>query len=158
MVNAPVYSFDTSALIDGLERYYPESSFPGLWVKVNELVAEGRLLISEEVWEEVQKKDAVAKAWCMPRKADIVVTTDGAVAAEVQRILAAHKRLVMTMKNRNRADPFVMAVASLRAATVVTGEGSDGTANKPKIPYICAQENIPSLRFLQVIENEGWAF
>ncbi len=49
------YSADTSALIDGLERYYPETHFPALWEKVDELVAESRLIISEEVWEEVQK-------------------------------------------------------------------------------------------------------
>ena len=26
-----IYSGDSSALIDGLERYYPEKQFPALW-------------------------------------------------------------------------------------------------------------------------------
>jgi len=152
------YSVDTSALIDGLERYYPEEHFPGLWEKVDELVDDGRLIISEEVWEEAQTKDAVVQAWCEPRKDSIVIPTDTAVAQEVQRILATHQRLVMNLKGRNRADPFVIAVARIRGATVVTGEGSDGTENRPKIPYVCERLGIECVKFVDVIRLEGWTF
>jgi uncharacterized protein DUF4411 len=157
-VSERLYSVDTSALLDGLERYYPEEAFPVVWQRVDGLVGEGRFLISEEVWEEVSAKDAIAKAWCEPRKEALVVPTDAAIAAEVQGILTAHERLVMNMKGRNRADPFVIAVARLRGATVVTGEGSDGTAERPKIPYVCGQLNLPCFRFLDVIRAEGWVF
>ncbi|MCL4448437.1 MAG: DUF4411 family protein [Actinobacteria bacterium] len=152
------YSVDTSALIDGLERYYPEEHFPGLWERVDEVVAEGRLIISEEVWEEAQSKDAVVKAWCEPRKDAIIVPTDATVVQEVQRVLVGHKRLVMNLKGRNRADPFVIAVASIRGAVVVTGEGSDGTDSRPKIPFVCAHLDIECVRFLDVIRLEGWRF
>jgi hypothetical protein len=152
------YSADTSALIDGLERYYPEEHFPGLWERVDELVGEGRLIISEEVWEEAQSKDAVVKAWCEPRKDAIVVPTDATVVQEVQRVLTGHERLVMNLKGRNRADPFVIAVASIRGAVVVTGEGSDGTESRPKIPLVCAHLGIECIRFLDVIRLEGWTF
>ncbi len=153
------YSVDTSAMIDGLERYYPEASFPALWVRVDELIADGRLYISEEVWEEIQKKDAVVKAWCDKRsKKGFVIPTDGAVAQAVQHVLAASKRLVMNMKGRNRADPFVIAVARLKGSTVVTGEGSNGTADRPKIPYVCGLLGVECVRFLDVIRIEGWRF
>ncbi len=152
------YSADTSALIDGLERYYPEDHFPALWEKMDELVSGGRLIISEEVWEEAQTKDAVVKAWCEPRKDSIVVPTDTVVAQEVQRVLAGHERLVMNMKGRNRADPFVIAVANLRGAVVVTGEGSDGTESRPKIPFVCQHLGIECVKFVDVIRLEGWTF
>jgi hypothetical protein len=152
------YSADTSALIDGLERYYPENHFPALWEKVDELIAEGRLIISEEVWEEAQTKDAVVKAWCEPRKDAIMVPTDGAVTHEVQQILADFPRMVMSMKGRNRADPFVIAVAGIQSAVVITGEGSDGTDNRPKIPFVCERRGIECVRFLDVIRLEGWSF
>ena len=116
-----MYSVDTSALIDGLERYYPEENFPALWERVDGLISDGRFLISEEVWEEVKSKDAVAKAWCEPRKESIIVPTDSAVVQDVQEILSLHERLVKNMKGRNRADAFVIAVGRLRRATVVTG-------------------------------------
>ena len=64
MSHASIYSVDTSALLDGLERYYPEESFPALWDKVDELIAAGRFIVSEEVWEEARTHDAAAKTWC----------------------------------------------------------------------------------------------
>jgi hypothetical protein len=153
------YSFDTSALIDGLERYYPESSFPGLWGQIDGLVTAGRLFISEEVWEEAHKRDEVAKAWCERHgKEALTVPTNGTVAVEVQRVLENNERLVMQMKGRNRADPFVIAVARIRGATVVTGEGSDGTERRPKIPYVCTQLGISCVRLIDVIRTEGWRF
>jgi hypothetical protein len=135
-----VYSLDTSALLDGLERYYPESAFPALWERVDDLIADGQLVASEEVVEEAGKKDALAKAWFEERDAALfVVPTDADIAGRVQAILMAHPRLVKEMKGRNRADAFVIAVAQVRGATVVTGEGADGNDNRPKIPYICGQ-------------------
>lgn len=152
------YSIDTSALIDGLERYYPERAFRSLWQKMDELINEGRLFISEEVWLEVKAKDAVARAWCEPRLHSLMVPTDAKEAREVRRILERHERLVMAMKGRNRADPFVIAIGRLLDAIVVTGEGSDGTANRPKIPYICRDLGLPCIGITDLILQEDWVF
>ena len=129
-----LYCVDTSALIDGLERYYPEEHFPALWERVDELVTAGRFFISEEVWEEVKQKDERAQAWVQPRLEELVVRTDQAVVSATQQVLRGHELLVKNMKGRNRADPFVIAVAQLRGAIVVTGEGSDGTATRAQDP------------------------
>ena len=101
----------------------------------------------------------MAKEWCERRgKEALTVPTDGTVAAEVQRVLENNERLVMQMKGRNRADPFVIAVARIRDAAVVTGEGSDGTERRPKIPYVCMQLGISCMRLIDVIRDEGWRF
>jgi hypothetical protein len=155
----PTYSVDTSALLDGLERYYPEASFPALWEKVDHLIAPGRFLISEEVWDEARVHDAAAKAWCDSRgKGSMVVPTDAVITKEVQDILLSFPKLVANMKGRNRADAFVIAVARLKGAVVVTGEGPDGNANRPKIPFICQQLKIRCVRFLDIVRLEGWKF
>ncbi|HET9059613.1 MAG TPA: DUF4411 family protein [Acidimicrobiales bacterium] len=154
----PVYSVDTSALIDGLERYYPAEAFPALWERVDGLIDEGRFLVSEEVWEEVKTKDAVVKAWCEPRKDRLLVPTDASTTTAVTELLVDHERLVMNLKGRNRADPFVIALAQIKGAIVLTGEGFDGTANRPKIPYVCAQVGVGCHRFLEMIRLEGWRF
>jgi hypothetical protein len=153
-----LYSIDTSALIDGLERYYPSDAFPALWDRVDELIASGRLFFSEEVWEEIKVRDAVVKAWCESRKDSLIVATDGMVAQHVQSLLVNHPRLVMNMKGRNRADPFVIAVAQIRGGLVVTGEGGGGTQQRPKIPFVCQQLNVRCIRFLDLIRIEGWTF
>lgn len=158
-MTSPVYSVDTSALIDGLERYYPEGTFPALWEQVDILVEAGRFLLSEEVWNEARTHDAAAKAWCDGRgKAKLVVPTDLAIVQEVQTILAAYPKLVKSIKGRNRADAFVIATARLKNAVVVTGEGANGTEDKPKIPYICQRLGVPCMGFLDLIKREGWRF
>ncbi|MEW2522328.1 DUF4411 family protein [Actinacidiphila alni] len=154
-----VYSVDTSALLDGLERYYPQATFPGLWEKIDGLVAEGRFFVSEEVWEEARVHDAATKIWLETHpKESIVVPTDTSVAAEVQSILVDYPRLVANMKGRNRADAFVIAVARKLGGVVVTGEGSDGNENRPKIPFICLRSQIECIRFIDIIRIEGWSF
>lgn len=156
---ALTYSVDTSALFDGLERYYPQALFPALWERIAGLIAEGRLIISAEVWDEARTRDELAKEWCDAQGKDpMVVETDLAVATEVRSILATFPRLVAQQKGRNRADAFVIAVAKLRGAVVVTGEGSNGTENRPKIPFICDQMDIPCYTFIDIARLEGWTF
>jgi hypothetical protein len=153
------YSVDTSALLDGLERFYFEDAFPGIWEKVADLIAAGRFFVSEEVWVEAKKKTGVVKTWCeKDTTGNLIVPTDGSIVAEVQAILKAYPRLVGQLKGRNEADAFVIAVAKLRAATVVTGEGDDGNDRHPKIPYICGHLGIACLRFTELIRSEGWKF
>ncbi len=156
--DGPIFSVDTSAFIDGLERYYPEDAFPTLWQHVDDLIDAGRLVASEEVWEEIKTRDEVVKEWAEDRRDDLFVETDAAVALEVQEILVGHERLVMNLKNRNRADPFVIAVARLWDATVITGEGHDGSEKRPKIPYVCQEMDIECIRFTDLIQVEGWRF
>lgn len=153
-----LYCVDTSALIDGLERFYPEENFPGLWKKIDILIDEGRFFISEEVWEELKQKDEPAQQWAQPRLGKLVVPTDSTVITAVQQVLQDYELLVKNMKGRNRADPFVIGVAQIRKATVVTGEGSDGNSQRPKIPYVCKQLGLPCVRFLEVVRAEGWRF
>lgn len=153
-----LYCVDTSALIDGLERYYPEENFPALWGNVDALIQSGRFFISEEVWEELQQKDERAKEWAESRLGSLVVDTDATVIAATQRVLVDHELLVKNLKGRNRADPFVIATAQIRGAIVVTGEGGDGNAQRPKIPYVCQQLGLECIRFLDVVRAEDWRF
>jgi Domain of unknown function (DUF4411) len=154
-----LYSIDTSALIDGLERYYPPARFPSLWSRVDELITAGRFLLSEEVWGEVQTKDAAARDWCdKHKKEQLVVPTDASVARAVVDVNRASPRLVMNLKGRNRADPFVVAVALVRGCTVVTGEANSGTPERPRIPYVCGLLKIECIRLLDLINRESWTF
>lgn len=152
-----LYSLDTSALIDGLERYYPRRHFPALWDRFDDLVAEGRALISEEVWDEARRKDAATKDWCdepgMGRDT-CKVATDARIAAVVGDIMAAFPAWA-TQGQRNGADPFVIAVAETMGAMVITGEKNGGPAN-PKIPYVSDQRGVPCGRFIDIILNEDW--
>jgi hypothetical protein len=157
MRRKPSYCLDSSAIIDWHERYYPPASFPALVDRVEQVIVEGRLVISEEVWIEIEAKDAAAKAWCQPRLDNLVVRTDLEIVKQVQEVLRSHPRLVGALRNRSGADPFVIAVAQIRSAIVVTGEAK-GTPTRPRIPYVCDELAVPCMSFLEVIKSEGWSF
>jgi hypothetical protein len=153
----PIYCVDTSALIDWLEETYPPEHFPAMIQRVDALIADGRFLISEEVYKESQQSDQETKRWCVPRRDRIVVPTDTQAAAEAARILAAFPGLVNPRTNKGGADPFVIAVARLRGATVVTGERG-GKPARPRIPFVCDQMGIPHTNFVGMVRIEGWRF
>ena len=153
----PSYSVDTSALLDGWVRYYPPAHFPNLWDQIDLLIQGGRFHASEEVLIEVERHDESLNEWIEARREQIVIATTDEVAAVVQDILRSHERLVMSGSGRNRADPFVIAVARLHDAVVVTGERG-GTPQRPKIPSVCADFGIRTINLLDLIKEEGWVF
>jgi hypothetical protein len=57
------YSVDTSALLDGWVRYYPPDIFTNLWKGLEALVHDGELQASEEVREELNRKDDDVAEW-----------------------------------------------------------------------------------------------
>lgn len=152
-----VYSFDTSALIDGIERFYPLGNFPGVWASIDDLIDQGRLLVSEEAWAEAIASDAPLRAWCQESgmgRDKCVVHTDTAIGAIAGAIGDDYPNWV-TQGKKNGADPFVIAVAEAHGCMVISGEKNGGPAN-PKIPYVCQQRNIAHGRFVDVIRAEGW--
>jgi hypothetical protein len=155
-VSGVVYCFDTSGLIDGLERYYFPDRFPALWERVGELVAVGRLLISEEVFIESQRMDAVLKDWRGNLPPEAIVQTHQSIATVVGQIGRDFSQWT-GLGTKNQADPFVIAVAEVRGAVVVTGE-KPGGPGKPKIPYVCGQRGIEVIKFPAMIRREGWTF
>lgn len=57
------------------------------------------------------------------------------------------------------ADPYVIALAKVNNAIIVTGEKAVGPgAKRPKIPNICQDLQIRCIDFLQLIRLEGWTF
>jgi len=151
------YSLDTSALIDGIERFYPVRNFPQFWARMDDLIAEGRLQVSEEAWTEAIAVDAPVKAWCEEvgyQRDQAIYSTSSAVAAIVGAILAVYPQWVV-QGGKNGADPFVIAVAEAESGMVISGE-TNGGPSKPKIPYVCIQRGTPHGRLVDLIREEDW--
>lgn len=66
-----IYCLDTSALINPWNGYYAPDLVHGYWRDIPRLVREGRVVISEEVREEVSKEDDL-KAWARDNITSIV--------------------------------------------------------------------------------------
>ena len=151
------YCLDTSALIQGWNVLYPQTSFPGVWTRIEELVEAGEIVSSVEVILEIERKDDVLLAWAkartgmfLPLTAEIQTTATG--------ILATLPRLVDARTGKSMADPFVVATAHATGTAVVTQERPTGRALRPKIPEACDQVGVRWMSLLDVIKAEGWVF
>lgn len=151
------YCFDTSALLDAWTRNYPPDVFPQLWRAIEDGISTEQMFAADEVRVELAKKDDALFGWAKKQKS-IFVDLDDAQQSAVSEILARFPKLIDTRRGRSGADPFVIALAMVRGATVVTGENDDGSADRPKIPTVCAAMGVRWLKPLEFIRENGWVF
>lgn len=152
-----IYCIDTSGLMDAWCRFYPPASFPGLWTKLDELIRAERLISCDEVLNELDRKADDLNEWAKSRK-DIFLPLSHNVQNATTSILGLFPTMVDARTGKSMADPFVVAVAQVRSATVVTGEKPTGSRDRPKIPDVCAHFGIPCIDMLTLIAREGWKF
>lgn len=152
-----MYCIDTSALVDGWTRYYPPDVFPPLWSKLEEMIHGEQLAAPDEVLRELSKKEDDLFKWA--KKNDrLFVPLDATIQAATKEVLAAFPRLVDSERDRSIADPFVIAVARVRACCVVTGEKSSGNPKRPKIPNVCDHFKVRYINLLQFMREQKWQF
>ncbi len=151
------YSIDTSAILNGWRRYYPPDVFPSLWMRIASIIDSGALIASEEVLFELERQDDEVYAWALERRA-MFRPIDEPIQIAVAGILRDHPRLVDTRRQRSGADPFVIALAKIENAGVVTSEKHSGVLSKPNIPDVCDALGIRCLDLLDLIREQGWVF
>lgn len=152
-----MYSLDTSGFLDGIKRYYPPDTFPGVWTRMEGLVADRRVKACEMVKAEIAKRDDDALAW-MEEHPDIVLPLDEERQRIVRDLLRNYPRLVDTRRGRSGADPFAISVAVKFNCPVITGEPRTGNMESPKIPDVCAAMGLEAISFLELIKRERWVF
>ena len=130
---------------------------PALWDGLDNLIQSGDLRATEEVLYELERKDDDVFEWARSRN-DFFVEIDIAIQIAVQAILSNHRKLLDTRKSRSGADPFVIALAQLNGATVVTNERMTGSLDRPNIPDVCAALRIRCINIIGLIREQGWIF
>ena len=155
---SPTYCCDTSSLIHAWRRAYPPKSFKSFWGKLDDLVDEGRLVSSIEVYIELEKKDDDVFSWAKARK-PMFLEIDDAVQTAMLSVMRKYPRLVDTVKGKSGADPFVIAQAvSTNPQLTVLHQENGGSFKSPKIPFVCDQERLRHIDLLTLIDEEGWSF
>ncbi len=149
------YSIDTSGLLDGWVRYYPPDVFPTVWARMEQLVANGDLIATEEVLRELEGKDDDVHKWAKACEA-MFAPVDAQIQVEVSGIMQQFPGLVDAQRNRSRADPFVIGLARIGGHTVVTGEKPSGRPQKPNIPDVCTAIGVPCIGLLEMFRRQGW--
>ncbi|WP_291158281.1 DUF4411 family protein [Gemmatimonas sp. UBA7669] len=152
-ISKPVYVIDTCSLTE-LKNKYPQKAFPSVWDLVEALAGEGRLISVEEVAVEIDAVADEVTEWAKAHES-IFVELDEKLQLATRVVLAKFPNLIDVKKRKSSADPFVIALALLREATVVTQEKPSGGPGKVKIPDVCQRLGIPCIPLLTMLLNEG---
>ena len=151
------HCIDASSLIEAWRRAYPRTAFPGVWRRIEQGVAGGDLISSDEVFREIEQKDDELLDWALAHREAFLPLTEE-IQLEAARITNVYDGLVDFEREKSQADPFVIATARVVGAVVVTQERSTGNPLRPKIPDVCRAEGIICRNVLQMILDRGWQF
>lgn len=157
----PIYSIETNVLMDWQARYFSTDVFLTLIEKVDSLMSEGRFLALTLVEEELGAVGtAELVAWAKARPQVFVPLED--VLAEALSIQGRFPGLKDPKAEFEEADAYVIALAKLRDAVVVTQETPASEKRNPKrthfIPDVCRELGLPCIGLLGLMRREGWRF
>ena len=141
-----VYVFDSNIFIN-IQRRHPKDIFGSLWHKLGELIDQGIIVSSIEVFDEISVGDDSLVEWVKGKKTAFMQSNEN-VQRVVRDILTKHDKLVVGGKKTNGADPFVIALAKVNSYTVVTEETKNGNINAPKIPDVCESCGVRYINFV----------
>lgn len=155
-----IYVFDTSS-IRSLQHFYP-SVFKTIWDGLDSLIQQKTLISTREVWNELERQNISADVLAWAKQNKRIFTTPNAAELQFvaqifqikhfQSLIGEQQRL----KGTPVADPFVIACAKIKGATVVTEEQLK--PNAAKIPNVCAHFNVPCTDLEGFMQQQGWKF
>ncbi|MHB1614148.1 MAG: DUF4411 family protein [Actinomycetes bacterium] len=151
------FSFDTSSLLNGRRDLLPPEVFTTLWANVEAVNAAGEVRAVDVVRDELTKRDDDVSIWARAQTG-LFLPLDEPVQHATREILAAHRRLMGKGGGRNAADPFVIGLARVHGATVVTEETPSGNLDKPRIPDVCEAMGVGCLNMIGFVRRQGWSF
>jgi hypothetical protein len=151
------YCIDTSSLIDAFRRWYPPDVFPPLWVKLESLIKSESLFSTIEVFHDIEAIDDDLLGWAKKNK-KMFIPLDIDQQNEVKRILSMFPNLIQVRKKKSGSDPFVIALAKLKNAIVISSEKFSNDPNAPKIPTVCSNLRLRHMNLIQFFRNQNWTF
>jgi hypothetical protein len=151
----PLYIIDTSIWIR-LWQNHPPDIFRNLWQQIDGSITAGQILSPEEVLHELERgMDDLAER--MRARDGLFAPLDQALQDAVRRVIIRCPGLADENAERNRADPFVVALAELSECAVVTMEKPRRTPNaRPKIPDACWMMGIPCIDWFGYLRASGY--
>lgn len=72
MTDARIFCLDISAFINPCHHYYAPDLTPGYWRDVSRLVSDRKVIVSEEVREELERIEDALRDWARVRRLDDV--------------------------------------------------------------------------------------
>jgi len=155
-----IYVLDTNSLCV-LKNFYP-TTFPGLWVRIDALVASGEFISVEEAYGELTKRvdSEHLLQWVERNKAIFTPPTEKEMDFVAGIFAVQHFQQLVSQDALLRgglvADPWIIARAHSAGGCVVTEEKLK--PNAAKIPNVCDHFQIPWTNVEGLFQLQGWRY
>lgn len=150
----PPYVIDSSIWIR-IWRNHPPDIFVTFWQQLDASIAAGHVRSPEEVLHELERGTDELAAF-LEQRPGLFAPLDQALMMSVADV-QNQCPLADTDGERNRADPFVVALARVLNGTVVTGEQPRRDPNgRHKIPDACNHFGVPWRDWFGFLREVGW--
>ena len=134
-----IYIIDACSLIEASKRYHlNKKTFKAIWDKFAEMLEEGKLISSIEIFDELQDEDL--QEWIKPFKKAFKPLSQE-VQANVTKILNEYPKIINVSKNKkssSNGDPFLIATAMCEKGNIVIVTNEKNT-KQFGIPKICSE-------------------
>lgn len=154
-----MYILDSNTFIDAKNRYYAFDIVPTFWDKLL-VYSEEKIKTIDYIRAEVlQGKDDLSTWFSDFYMPYIASTMDNQVQvkfAQIAEYVSGHERYKQSEKERflSKADPWLIAYASVHNDVVVTHEVSGGMGTtKVKIPDICNYFKVPYMNVFEMMRQ-----
>ncbi len=139
---------DACALINASKNYnMTKKAFSHIWQAFNELVENGQLISSSEIFEELKDDDIVK--WAKEHK-DAFLPLSKEVQLKTTEILQQFPQIIkIQTKGSSNGDPFLIATAILEDGIIVTDEGNKNNG----IPMVCESLGVEYMKLNDMLDE-----
>lgn len=136
---AESYAIDASSLMT-IGQVYEVEAQAEAWKIVVRLVEEGRIRTSQFVFDEIERNDPETFERIRQFRGQMLVGITNTLWTEAGRLANLYPIMAKVHRDRETADPWVIAIAKLDGWKVICEE----SAVKPqRMAWVCTQEGIP---------------
>ena len=161
------FVIDSNILMNSKNSYYAFDLLPQFWDILRQHILDGNILVIDKVLQEILVGEDEPTRWIKTIPSDVIYSTRlGNVIKEYQKVInrvassGYYKSLAVAEWSQEKiADPWIIAVASLEKAIIVTSENrisnlKDGIPKKnAKIPDIADEFNIQTIDLFQMMRD-----
>lgn len=157
-----LYLFDTDVLLQSAKFHYPLHIFPGFWSWLDSGIASGWARSINAVYQEIDYPKELKK-WVDLRRDSFFIDERDVMIQQIYKKIAGWVTQNYTQGNSsdflNGADPWLIATALEREASVVTQEKRvSPDAKKVKIPNVCSRFQVECMNVLDLLKEKKPVF
>jgi hypothetical protein len=158
-----LFLLDSDTLIQAKNEYYGFDLCPGFWDWLDRKSEEGVVASVQPILKELSGGNDELKTWAETRSAAFFKEVDQAAVDRAQQIvgwvMAQNFRPDAKQRFLSGADSLLIAYALAHGHTVATHEvHREGERRNVKIPAVCSAFNVPCVRLVHLLREQGARF